>query len=196
MIHREHASHWLTYHGHASRGHVSHRRASRRRVFYRRGCYRRVSYRHVSHRRGCYRRVSHRHTSLTGTYLSQACISQACILEAAVLRTFIPIEQATRPAVVLCGMGWGDQALLNGSGMRVLSLLYYARFRLDIIESRVRIVNALVNRELCVITRLFDPLPGPLAFFHQRPSHEPQRGPCMACHPAFADKETRFHGQG
>jgi hypothetical protein len=30
-------------------------------------------------------------------------------------RTFIPIEEATRPAGVLCGMGWGDQVPLNGS---------------------------------------------------------------------------------
>jgi hypothetical protein len=30
-------------------------------------------------------------------------------------RTYIPIEQATRPAGVLCGMGWGDQVPLNGS---------------------------------------------------------------------------------
>jgi hypothetical protein len=31
-------------------------------------------------------------------------------------RTFIPIEEATRPTGVLCGMGWGDQVPLNGSG--------------------------------------------------------------------------------
>jgi hypothetical protein len=30
-------------------------------------------------------------------------------------RIYIPIEQATRPAGVLCGMGWGDQVPLNGS---------------------------------------------------------------------------------
>src|SRR5271154_338003 len=92
--------------------------------------------------------ISYRHVSLAGVHLTGVHLRGR--------RTFIPIEQATRLAGVLCGMGWGDQVLLNGSGMRVLSLLYYARFRLDIIESRVRIVNALVNRELCVITRLFD----------------------------------------
>jgi hypothetical protein len=32
-------------------------------------------------------------------------------------RTFIPIEEATRPTGVLCGMGWGDQVPLNGSGV-------------------------------------------------------------------------------
>jgi hypothetical protein len=31
--------------------------------------------------------------------------------------TYIPIGQATRPAGVLCGMGWGDQVPLNGSGL-------------------------------------------------------------------------------
>jgi hypothetical protein len=45
---------------------------------------------------------------LTGIYLSQACILKG-------RRTFIPIEEATRPAGVLCGMGWGDQVPLNGS---------------------------------------------------------------------------------
>jgi hypothetical protein len=35
-------------------------------------------------------------------------------------RTFIPIEEATRPAGVLCGMGWGDQVPLNGSGISPL----------------------------------------------------------------------------
>jgi hypothetical protein len=37
-------------------------------------------------------------------------------------RTFTPIEQATRPAGVLCGMGWGDQVPLNGSGTPYLEL--------------------------------------------------------------------------
>jgi hypothetical protein len=35
-------------------------------------------------------------------------------------RTYIPIEQATRPAGVLCGMGWGDQVPLNGSAKLLL----------------------------------------------------------------------------
>ena len=38
-------------------------------------------------------------------------------------RTYIPIEQATRPAGVLCGMGWGDQVPLNGSA-KLLSRPY------------------------------------------------------------------------
>jgi hypothetical protein len=31
-------------------------------------------------------------------------------------------QQATRPAGVLCGMGWGDQVPLNGSGTPYLEL--------------------------------------------------------------------------
>ncbi len=51
--------------------------------------------------------ISYRHVSLASVHLTGVHLKGR--------RTFIPIEQTTQPAGVLCSMGWGDQVPLNGS---------------------------------------------------------------------------------
>src|SRR6266516_8009825 len=51
--------------------------------------------------------ISYRHVSLASVHLT--------VVHLKGRRTFIPIEQTTQPAGVLCSMGWGDQVPLNGS---------------------------------------------------------------------------------
>jgi hypothetical protein len=75
----------------------------------------------------------------TGIHLLQGSISrrrvsQACILEAAVPSP--PIEQATRPAGVLCGMGWRDQVPLNGSVREIIIAQFFRHINLELIQNR------------------------------------------------------------
>jgi hypothetical protein len=50
--------------------------------------------------------ISYRHVSLAGVHLTGVHLTGVHLRGR---RIFIPIEQTTRPAGVLCGMGWGDQ---------------------------------------------------------------------------------------
>ena len=75
------------------------------------------------------RRASHRHTSLAGINILQARISRrrASHRRASWRPPYLyPHRRATRPAWVLCGMGWGNQVPPNGSVILLpLSIVSY-----------------------------------------------------------------------